>query len=117
MGLTGPSGPSGPTGPIGIYPVRIVNTAGPTDLDNSDRIVFCGATNGAITLNLPAAALNRGLQITIKRTSIGNTNTCRIATAITGFSGTLTATGTPMPSSSKVTVISDGANWQAISIH
>jgi len=92
--------------------LRIVSKTSVYTIDANDDVVLCDATGGIFTVNLPTAVGIAGVKKTVKKIdSSGNAITV-------DPSGAQTIDGAATHSLSsqwaKVTVMSDGANWQIV---
>lgn len=91
------------------FETEFIDTAGTTNLDLSHSIHIVDATNGAITINLPAAADAVGVEMTVKKKD-GTANIVTVDEAGAGNG----PDGSPLQlggDNDYVTVLSNGAEW------
>jgi len=84
----------------------------PYSVAASDRVIFCDATGGNMTVTLPSAVIHVGRQLTIKRTNT-TTNTVTVGSA----AGTIDGSASyiiPGGTLNSITVVSDGTNWYIV---
>lgn len=92
--------------------LRIVSKTSVYTVDPNDDVVLCDATGGVFTVNLPTAVGIAGVKKTIKKIDAsGNAITVdpNGAQTIDGAATQLLSTQW-----AKVTVMSDGVNWQTV---
>lgn len=91
------------------FDTEFIDTAGTTNLDLSHTIHLVNATNGAITIALPAASGAAGVEMTIKK--VDNTSNIITVSEQGGGSGPDGSTLLLGGKGDFVTVISNGAGW------
>lgn len=78
----------------------------------SDRVIFCNATGGNMTVTLPSAVVHVGRQLTIKRTNT-TANTVTVGSAAGTIDGSVSYI-IPGGTLNSITVVSDGTNWYIV---
>ena len=99
-------------GAIYLNTVSKVFADSPYSVAASDRVIFCNATGGNMTVTLPSAVIHVGRQITVKRTNT-TANTVTVGSA----AGTIDGSATyiiPGGTLNSITVTSDGTNWYIV---
>lgn len=76
----------------------------------TDGIIIITATDASVTVNLPAAAGNTGVELTIIHAAEATTHTIEVV-GVRWFNGSWTSANFTMTDGDAVTVISDGTNW------
>ena len=95
-----------------LKPVSKAFADSPYGVAASDSVIFCNATGGNMTINLPSATTNSGRKITVKRTNT-TANTVTVSSAVGNIDGVASQV-LPGGSLNSITVISDGTNWYII---
>jgi len=91
--------------------INVVTVTGNRTLTSSNQVIFCNATSGNITINLPLAGSVSGIFYHIKKTDSSSNTVIVDAGSQTIDDGTTATLATQYES---IKIVSDGSNYQIV---